>query len=245
MPATRGGPHVTRLHSRKYSRGLMWCNFTSRVTRSSPTVSACYTRICGSATHTHARSTASSPYTGSIRNLNLPLENRPRLDIKAIFFFFQRWESNTPARNLPSSSLYFFFSWSRFNKGYTERARIVVPWIFIAIPTHLSTIVSIYVRACVCLFHSKTGRGYYLLVSREGRTCSLSSERGGFLSIWRKKRKRKIDLRPECLVSPNIYFRVSGIPTRYTIIVARLSIWKGLERSYSRIRSWWIWKRSA
>lgn len=87
MPATRGGPHVTRLHSRKYSRGLMWCNFTSRVTRSSPTVSACYTRICGSATHTHARSTASSPYTGSIRNLNLPLENRPRLDIKAIFFF--------------------------------------------------------------------------------------------------------------------------------------------------------------
>lgn len=65
----------------------MWCNFTSRVTRSSPTVSACYTRICGSATHTHARSTASSPYTGSIRNLNLPLENRPRLDIKAIFFF--------------------------------------------------------------------------------------------------------------------------------------------------------------
>lgn len=87
MPATRGGPHVTRLHSRKYSRGLMWCNFTSRVTRSSPTVSACYIRICGSATHTHARSTASSPYTGSIRNLNLPLENRPRLDIKAIFFF--------------------------------------------------------------------------------------------------------------------------------------------------------------
>lgn len=117
MPATRGGPHVTRLHSRKYSRGLMWCNFTSRVTRSSPTVSACYTRICGSATHTHARSTASSPYTGSIRNLNLPLENRPRLDIKAIFFFFQRWESNTPARN-PSLllSLYFFFSWSRFQR---------------------------------------------------------------------------------------------------------------------------------
>lgn len=107
MPATRGGPHVTRLHSRKYSRGLMWCNFTSRVTRSSPTVSACYTRICGSATHTHARSTASSPYTGSIRNLNLPLENRPRLDIKAIFFFFQRWESNTPARN-PSLLLSLF-----------------------------------------------------------------------------------------------------------------------------------------
>lgn len=168
MPATRGGPHVTRLHSRKYSRGLMWCNFTSRVTRSSPTVSACYTRICGSATHTHARSTASSPYTGSIRNLNLPLENRPRLDIKAIFFFFQRWESNTPARNLPSSSLYFFFSWSRFNKGYTERARIVVPWIFIAIPTHLSTIVSIYVRACVCLFHSKN-RSRLLFARFEGR----------------------------------------------------------------------------
>lgn len=86
MPPTRGGPHVTRLHSRKYTRGLMWCNFTSRVTRSSPTVSASYTRICGFDTHTHTRSTASSPYTGSIRNLNLPLENRPRLDIKGIFF---------------------------------------------------------------------------------------------------------------------------------------------------------------
>lgn len=167
MPATRGGPHVTRLHSRKYSRGLMWCNFTSRVTRSSPTVSACYTRICGSATHTHARSTASSPYTGSIRNLNLPLENRPRLDIKAIFFFSTLGVEHAREKPFPPP-LSISFSPDHVSKGYTERARIVVPWIFIAIPTHLSTIVSIYVRACVCLFHSKN-RSRLLFARFEGR----------------------------------------------------------------------------
>lgn len=87
----------------------MWCNFTSRVTRSSPTVSACYTRICGSATHTHARSTASSPYTGSIRNLNLPLENRPRLDIKAIFFFFNAGSRTRPRETFPLLLSLFLF----------------------------------------------------------------------------------------------------------------------------------------
>lgn len=224
MPATRGGPHVTRLHSRKYSRGLMWCNFTSRVTRSSPTVSACYTRICGSATHTHARSTASSPYTGSIRNLNLPLENRPRLDIKAIFFFSTLGVEHAREKPFPPP-LSISFSPDHVSTKVTQSEHELSFLEFSSqFPLiYLRSFLSTSAHASVFSIR-KTGRGYYLLVSREGRTCSLSSERGGFLSIWRKKRKRKIDLRPECLVSPNIYFRVSGIPTRYTIIVARLSI---------------------
>lgn len=200
----------------------MWCNFTSRVTRSSPTVSACYTRICGSATHTHARSTASSPYTGSIRNLNLPLENRPRLDIKAIFFFSTLGVEHAREKPFPPPLSLFLFLLITFPKVTQSEHELSFlefssqfPLIYLRF-TFLST------SAHASVFSiRKTGRGYYLLVSREGRTCSLSSERGGFLSIWRKKRKRKIDLRPECLVSPNIYFRV---PTRYTIIVARLSI---------------------
>lgn len=61
-----GGP-TYGLHSRKYTGGLMWCNFTSRVTRSSPTVSVAYRM------RVHTR--RSLLYTGSIRNLNLPLES--------------------------------------------------------------------------------------------------------------------------------------------------------------------------
>lgn len=124
-----GAPTYGRLHSRKYTGGLMWCNFTSRVTRSSPTV---YT--CGLHTHAHSRR-----YTGSIRNLNFPARGSSAFRHQSSFFFrflffffflFRRWQSNTPARNLlPTSSSLFFFPRDRVSKGCVARI-VAVPRVF-------------------------------------------------------------------------------------------------------------------
>lgn len=102
-----GAPTYGRLHSRKYTGGLMWCNFTSRVTRSSPTV---YT--CGLHTHAHSRR-----YTGSIRNLNFPARGSSAFRHQSSFFFrflffsfFFDAGSRTRPRETFSPPLLLFFS---------------------------------------------------------------------------------------------------------------------------------------